>query len=471
MRSVTTRILLLSFIIAIFFSCKKKEVDTPAPPAPPLSNNKSISSFIIQQSKNTGYLNSDITGIIENDTIKLTVPAETDISNLIPSINIKGKSLSPANEIAQNFASPVQYIVTAENGSSKKLTVIISFRATLFFESLDGSLYAVDANDGAEIWKTHNGKFFSGSPSVYKGLVYACGSDGLYAVDAKTGIEKWKFQITTTNTPYEIYPSPVTKEGVVYIGLWDGFVYAINTSDGSLKWKINNQSGKPFISNVTLNGNLLYAGCGDSYLYAIDISTGSVVWKYFTGNPIYKNPLIIDNNVFAGGVNENHVLLNGLTGAVIWSASGDLQTASPTYYNGIIYSGGGNRASGYNAITGQQEWYFSHGNATYLEKSSGTVFNGKFYGGSNDGNFYAVDIATKNIIWSMAANSYFVYSSPVIVDGILYVGTPGQDMYAINAETGVVKWKKNISGAIIGSACVIDKMGVKHYASVSGEQN
>ncbi|HMK26157.1 MAG TPA: PQQ-binding-like beta-propeller repeat protein [Chitinophagaceae bacterium] len=457
---------LLAFFFIVMFSCKKK--DTTPPPVP--SSEKVILSFNFNAADNAGILFANVTGSIGADTIKLIVLAETGITNLKPAITFNGKSISPLSGVARNFSSPVTYTVTAENGSTKTYVIDVKYKNTVFISSLNGTMYALDGNTGAEIWKLANGQFHSGSPAVKNGSVYICGLDGLYSLDARTGLQNWKFPVSTV-FPLTFLPGPVTDNNTVYFDGWDGFVYAINSSNGTLKWKTQSTGLKAFSSNVTLNNNLLYTGCLDSSLYALSVSTGAISWKFKTGDAIYQNPLVVNGNVFTTGLNGNQYLLNGTTGTIIWSIPGDFNVSSPTYANGLIYTGGGVRAFGYDIATGTRLWLMNNSPVFYTERSSPVILNGKFYAGSNNGNVYGYTISNSVQIWSITTdNGSYVYSSPVIADGILYIGDAANTIYAINADAGTIKWKKQ-SASAIASACVIDQQGIKHYPGISGEQN
>ncbi len=53
-------------------------------------------------------------------TITATVPFGTDVTALVPTITLSaGATVSPLSGAAQNFTGPVQYLVTAQNGSTK----------------------------------------------------------------------------------------------------------------------------------------------------------------------------------------------------------------------------------------------------------------------------------------------------------------------------------------------------------------
>ena len=104
--------------------------------------------------------------------------------------------------------------------------------------------------------------------------------------------------------------------GIVYVGSWDGYEYALDAATGALKWKtflgITNapNCSPPSLgvsSAATVSGGVVYVGGGDSFWYALDAGTGSVLWRVFTG----------DNSAASGHYN--------------WS--------SPLIYNGFAYVG------------------------------------------------------------------------------------------------------------------------------------
>jgi outer membrane protein assembly factor BamB len=239
-------ILIFVSVAIVSLCCKKKSPESIPTPIPKPSSDKIITRFSFNAANNPGYLIEEITGSIEADTIRITAPAGIEITNLIPTINHTGSSIKPASDIPQNFSSLVNYTVKAEDGSTKTYIVKINYRNTVFICSTGGVMYAFDGLTGQQIWKVDNGEFQSGTPSVYKGLVFICGLDGLYALNTETGLVKWKYPITATPTFPEFAPSPVTVKDIVFISTWDGFVYAVNVKDGTLKWKTQSTTGNAF---------------------------------------------------------------------------------------------------------------------------------------------------------------------------------------------------------------------------------
>jgi len=86
----------------------------------PLNDTKAITAFNIATPYTTGVITEG------TRTIAITVPYGTDVTSLTPTITYKGKSISPASGVAQDFTSPVTYTVTAANGSSQAYVVTVT---------------------------------------------------------------------------------------------------------------------------------------------------------------------------------------------------------------------------------------------------------------------------------------------------------------------------------------------------------
>jgi hypothetical protein len=103
---------------------------------------------------------------------------------------------------------------------------------------------------------------------------------------------------------------------VAYVGAWDGYEYAINTSTGALIWKTNtglttdpacNPSTIGITSAAAVVNGVVYVGGGGPYFYALDASTGAVLWQTYTGDNSqagahynWSSPLIVGNYAYIG---------------------------------------------------------------------------------------------------------------------------------------------------------------------------
>jgi len=85
------------------------------------SHEAEITALTIPEQTSSAVINST------NATVNIEVAWNADITNLTPDITISaGATISPASGVSQNFTNPVNYTVTAENGTIKAWTVTVT---------------------------------------------------------------------------------------------------------------------------------------------------------------------------------------------------------------------------------------------------------------------------------------------------------------------------------------------------------
>ena len=101
--------------------------------------------------------------------------------------------------------------------------------------------------------------------------------------NVSTLMESWRFA-----TGGWVTGTPVIANGSVYVGSWDGKMYALRESDGSSIWSFNagnytdnrcTPATFGIDSTAALSDGKLYFGAGDAKLYALDAATGNLIWQ------------------------------------------------------------------------------------------------------------------------------------------------------------------------------------------------
>jgi uncharacterized repeat protein (TIGR02543 family) len=78
----------------------------------------------------TGFTVAGRTGSIGGDSVTVTVPWGTPLTNLAPIITVSDKAIvNPASGVARNFTAPVAYTVTAEDESTAVWNVTVSWES------------------------------------------------------------------------------------------------------------------------------------------------------------------------------------------------------------------------------------------------------------------------------------------------------------------------------------------------------
>ncbi|GMY13598.1 polyvinylalcohol dehydrogenase-like [Fagus crenata] len=252
---------------------------------------------------------------------------------------------------------------------------------------------------------------------------------------------KWKFYAGN-----DITATPAIFNGTLYFPSWNGYIYAINASDGSLVWKQNlknitglNATG--FVTNVnytvsrstpTIAGDLLIIGIyGPAVVIAVQRSTGRLVW-------------LTQLDSHAGGV----------------------ITMSGTYYNGAFYVG---TSSLEETLSAEQCCTF-RGSFSKLDARSGTILwqtymlpnnygkLGEYAGAAIWGSSPSIDIP-RNQVYIGTGN---LYSTPLNIsqcqekennqtvptqpDQCVEPDNHSDSILALDLDFGKIKWYHQLGG-------------------------
>jgi outer membrane protein assembly factor BamB len=100
------------------------------------------------------------------------------------------------------------------------------------------------------------------SPSIKDNSLFVGIDFNLVGYDIKNETTLWTFK-----TGGNVYSSPATAGGVVYVGSEDGNIYAVDATTGKELWHV--QTGDKIVSSPALANGVLYIGSFDGKLYAI----------------------------------------------------------------------------------------------------------------------------------------------------------------------------------------------------------
>ncbi len=149
------------------------------------SSEKELTTFIFES------LDPDVAGVITGNDVAVDVPFGTDVSALAPTITLSDlASVAPASGVEQDFSSPVDYTVTAQDGSTNvyQVTVTILPKPGLAITPVWEKVLRVAGTDALPNWFTINN---DADIAVGNGSVYAMNNrDKIRILDPSTGDEK-----------------------------------------------------------------------------------------------------------------------------------------------------------------------------------------------------------------------------------------------------------------------------------------
>jgi eukaryotic-like serine/threonine-protein kinase len=234
----------------------------------------------------------------------------------------------------------------------------ICTQGKVIVESFDNTVYALEAASGNFVWKYERkeGSFGYAAPVLAMGkeivppatmteddmILLVCGDAIVYALDVATGGERWR-----TSLGGRSLTTPAVSNGKLFIA-GDGVVpLALETQKGKRLWDATGiKSG--WFGPCTIAGSTLYVSNDQRYVYAINTSNGQMRWQYrllggSQGRPVVERET---NTLYIGSVtfrdNPTLTALDATSGNKLWEYKAGYLSASPLIENGVLYIGSTN---------------------------------------------------------------------------------------------------------------------------------
>jgi outer membrane protein assembly factor BamB len=196
----------------------------------------------------------------------------------------------------------------------------------LVLGSRGGSVVGVDIGGGGVVWSTPILGGVDGDVRYdeKRGQVYVGSDDGyLYAIEPSQGKVRWssKFKGAIDRAP------EIAESGLLLATAADK-VYSVDPSDGKSRWQYERDTPEGF----TIHGNAVphqygqtvYAGFSDGYLVALQADSGELVWSRSLAAAseqfvdIDANPIVFGGKLFAASFSGGVWALGPKDGEVLW---------------------------------------------------------------------------------------------------------------------------------------------------------
>jgi outer membrane protein assembly factor BamB len=330
-----------------------------------------------------------------------------------------------------------------------------------------GELNKLDAQTGKLIWRFQTqGKGIPAPPTVTDGIVYFGSTNGnVYAVNADNGAQLWEF--TTDGT---ILGSPTVDNGVVYAGSDNGSLYALDAKTGNKLWTYHAATSNEVVSvgTVTVVNGSIYGTSSNntshSFVFAVDAKTGAQTWIQQINNELLSAPQFSGGKLYvvtaaltqAGNSTniESHLdVFDAASGSLPAQTSQDTESinaniptlGTPTVANGVVfYTALNGDVSAVSADNAAMQWKQSFGGQidTAPQVANGFVYVGVSNGSIQNNPILALNAGDGSPHWQHSITNY-AGGNIVVNNGMLYVGASDCTLYALNANAGSVNWTYN----------------------------
>lgn len=285
---------------------------------------------------------------------------------------------------------PFRTVWSVDLGGLLEFPAVVD-QGVAFIGNAQAQIHAISMRFGTILWThdTPNGQMASSPAVIGQSLLYHTMDGHVYALDRSNGTLRWTYDV---GSPIE--SSPVVVDDIDYFGAWNGTLYALDLGSHRLLWQ--RRLGAKVTASVSVAGNSLYVGDYSGRLWALKLQDGSTRWSETVNGRIYGTSAVSAGRVF------------------VPSSDGDSLTALTT--------------------RGRYLWRISTGAYVY---SSPAAWHDRVFFGSYNGVFYGADAATGQIVWHVNTGGP-ISGAAVVVDGVAYAGSFAHHIVGVSALSGRV---------------------------------
>jgi outer membrane protein assembly factor BamB len=320
----------------------------------------------------------------------------------------------------------------------------------LAFVAQGQHMFAVNLSSGQQVWKfppdgySGNAGLFVSDAGVGDGILVV-GSEGptgtysgvLYGLDPATGGRQWCLAFDQKGVDREGCPLAQGGSQAGFLGLSPAVDHRI-------------------VGGVTVADGVAYVGLGSGAVYAVDAATGRDLWRFKAQRDVWAAPLVADGIVYVASLDHHVYALDRATGAPRWQQelSGALAgTPSLSSDGATLFVGTfGSELLALDAATGAERWSRETSNWVW---SGPALDNGVLYFVDVAGTVYAVDAATGNDVWAPMKPGGAMRARPGLTAEVLYLGDRDGNLYALDRETGQTRQTRNLKGQLLAAPLVV----------------
>ena len=304
---------------------------------------------------------------------------------------------------------------------------IKAVRENVVYVSINDGLAALHASTGKTLWRST----FKSSKHLHfltlseDGIIFAGDPGQLYALDANDGHELWRH-------PIAYLTGPAVTKGVVYVADEYGTIYALRSSDGSTLWNYKTAQGEPS-SDLAASGDIVYTA-GANYVASIyALRAGSELWRSPIAH-VLAGPRVAENSVYvigAVGAPSNLQLhaLSGHDGAIRWSFTKPTGSFAPLVNTDALYVQGYNSSYALNTRSGSIRWKLPF-------RARPCQLSEKIVCLAGEQEAYAVRISDGTKVWNFPAPNGI--RNLISASDTVYLAS--NNLYALRASNGAVLW-------------------------------
>lgn len=299
---------------------------------------------------------------------------------------------------------------------------VISEDGVVYIGSDEGTMYALDLEDGSLVWSTEIPVPVSRVPIVSDDLVLVSTTDGVYAFDRHSGDEEWNFVAAKGAT------TPALQDGIAVLGDGTNHVNGIDVVDGTELWRTEND--KHFTNPAAISNGDAFVSDWTNELHIFELKTGRHRFSAELDEAQFTGATVVDDVIYAGGEQGGLYALDATSlGDELWQINiGELINQSPAVTSErLIVCAMGGKIVAVDRETATEKWSKQ---VDSWAISAPAIVGDSVYVGGSFGSLYGFDISTGKLTVLEELTDRSVHH-PVVSDDFLVVGTSDGNVHAL----------------------------------------
>jgi outer membrane protein assembly factor BamB len=258
----------------------------------------------------------------------------------------------------------------------------------IYLKGLRGTLLALDADDGSEVWRNEDTDAVRGPMALEGDSLFSATGDVRYLSEFATSNGSERYFVQTDTELFE----PVAVGDHVYAGSIEGLV-AVDVEERSVAWS-DGRINRFAVHDGTVYGSHGPPGNDTVTLRALDAEDGSEVWNASSEDWTLVQPVVADGNLYIGDVaalqNPALISVDASDGTERWRTEVDKHPSYPVVADGTMY--------------------------VATQKAA----------------VHALDPEDGSKTWSVKLANFVGVSDPIVADGTLVVATAEPALYVLD---------------------------------------
>lgn len=302
-----------------------------------------------------------------------------------------------------------------------------------------------------ELWKFKTGDAIEGTPAIFDEVVYIGSYDGnLYAIDLNTGKEKWRYKAAPITAPVGYH------DGRVYVGDDDGIFHCIDAKVGKKIWTW--EARAEITSGAAFADKKVLFGTGAESLQCLSLD-GKKLWTFTVeGGPVKATPSIVGNRTFVAGCDSALHIIDINNGKEITAVELEGQVGATAAIDGnLLYVGTmTDQVLAIDWDKGKIKWTFRPQRGRQPFFASVALTKDRVYAGCRNRRFYSLDRESGKEVWNFLTRDR-IESSPVVVGSHFYGASMDGNLYVLSTDKGALVQKIELDSAALGSPAVSNR--------------